>query len=159
MDLIYTCHTSATKRRRRRNAAIANDGLGLPPSSPTAASICCVSPRNVLLFTTSSQSHLPKGASSQESSSSVHEFGVENSGSGGNSASAAKHSVFVCDLNTPWEVRSWSREAMSKIHRRPRSSPATKARITQPWTSFFATKCDCRLIRGDFFILLIMHLT
>ena len=160
MDLIYTCHTSATKRRRRRNAAIANDGLGLPPSSPTAASICCVSPRNVLLFTTSSQSHLPKGASSQESSSSVHEFGVENGGSGGgNSASAAKHSVFVCDLNTPWEVRSWSREAMSKIHRRPRSSPATKARIMQPWASFIATKCDCRLIRGDFFILLIMHLT
>ena len=135
MDLIYTCHTSTTKRRRRRNAPVAIDGLsGLPPSSPTAASICCVSPRNVLLFTTSSQSHLPKGACSiQESSSSVHEFGVENGGNGGGiSASAAKHSVFVCDLNTPWEVRH--------IDGLDTYSPVTRAGITQPLAQFFVTK-------------------
>lgn len=101
MDLIYTCYTSTTKHRRRRNAANANDNL--PVESP-AASICCVSPRNVLLFTTSSQNHLFKSTTNQESTS-VSEFGVENgNNSGGSSASVAKHSVFVCDLNLPWEV-------------------------------------------------------
>ena len=97
MDLIYTCYTSTAKRRRRRNAAIDNE---IPPAS----SICCVSPRNVLLFTTSSQNYVFKTATNQESGN-VTEFGVENSSnSGGNSASSAKHGVFVCDLNTPWEV-------------------------------------------------------
>ena len=110
MDLIYTCYTATTKHRRRRNAANANENLTV--ESP-AASICCVSPRNVLLFTTSSQNHLFKSTTNQESGS-VPEFGVENSSNsgGGSSVSAAKHSVFVCDLNTPWEVsymmrRSW----------------------------------------------------
>ena len=101
MDLIYTCYTSTTKHRRRRNAANANDSL--PAASP-ATSICCVSPRNVLLFTTSSQNHVIKSATSQESGS-VPEFGVENSSNSvAGSASVSKHSVFVCDLNTPWEV-------------------------------------------------------
>jgi len=100
MDLIYTCYTPTTKHRRRRNAANANDNL--PVESP-AASICSVSPRNVLLFTTSSQNHLFK--TTNQESASVSEFGVENgNNSGGSSVSVAKHSVFVCDLNTPWEV-------------------------------------------------------